>query len=196
MNSWRLIRDGQTWRLYAGNRDYGFRCAFDVDMGIALQPTVSGVKGGEIEVVMMEITADRSFEPELVETDIIGRLAEYGDRKSGLTGIYTLYDYDHDDSYSSLGGQYRLAMLPAGEDGDYDIVYMSGARILGNIWKEGMRKGLLKASPFANVFDVEWVDAEGSVMLHDVQADFDPITQLVTIRFPYQNATLRFRKEP
>lgn len=195
-NSWRLIRDGHTWRLYAGNRDYGFRCSFDVAMGASLEPAIASAKGGEIEIDMMEMSADRCFEEESVEDDIFGRLAACGERKTGLPGIYSLYDYDHDDSYASMGGQYRIAMLPAEEEGDYDIVYMSGARVLGDIWKEGMRKGLLKASPFSNVFDVEWVDAEGSVMRHDVQADFDPLTQLVTIRFPYQNATLRFRKEP
>lgn len=58
-----------------------------------------------------------------------------------------------------------------------------------------MCKGHLRPTPFANLFDVEWVDAEGDVMAHDVQAEFDPLSQTLTVQFPYQGSSLRFRKE-
>ncbi|MCM1489514.1 MAG: LysE family translocator [Muribaculum sp.] len=193
-NSWKLVKDGDTWSLYAGNREYHKVLGFQCKAYGRLYPQI--VSDGYVESQIMGVDIDESVgRVTVVENprDILQILAS---KKNELPGLYSLFDFDQDDSYARIGGQYRLAVLPTENEGDYDLIYISGARTLPGCWSEGMRKGLLKSTPFGNIFDVEWTDAEGSVMRHDVQADFDPLTQIITVRFPYQNTILRFRKEP
>lgn len=195
-NSWKFVRDGAAWRLYAGNRDYRHIATFDVEMSSAGYPKIAPVVGGKLNTEIMGVeTMETGYHGIRIENpeEILASLSLNGNEPPG---VYSLFDYEQDDSYAKLGGQYRVALLPMGVEGDLGIVYISGARTLSNVWTKGMLKGILKASPFANVYDVEWTDAEGSVMRHDVQADFEPLTQILTIRFPYQNSMLRFRKEP
>ena len=104
-----------------------------------------------------------------------------------------MLDYEQDDSYARLGGAYRIAVLPL-QDG-YDVFYMDGARENAAGWSPGMRKARLKATAFPTVYDVEWRDAEGSWMLHDIQAEHDALAKTLTVKFPYQGASIRFRKE-
>ena len=104
-----------------------------------------------------------------------------------------MLDYDQDDSYVLIGGAYRIAVLPC-EEG-YDIFYMGGARENAGMWSPGMKKGLMKATPFHTVYDVEWRDAEGDWMRYDVQAEHDALAKTLTVKFPYQGAYIRFRKE-
>lgn len=193
-NSWRLVRDGATWRLYAGNRDYRHLLSFDVGMGMSAAPVIAPLTDGDVDVLLMGMERESGTSLGDPVAGYRALLDALDAKPVELPGIYSLFDFDQDDSYASLGGKYRLALIPSGDDGDFDIIYVDGARILGHVWKEGMRKGRLRATPFANVYDAEWVDAEGSVMRHDVQADFDALSQMLTFRFPYQNTTLRFRK--
>jgi len=193
-NSWRIVREGARWNIFAGNREYQHRVSFDLNVGPTGTFQVESVPGGSIDYTMMGIDSSGADYPEYIASDIDDILQKNKGGKVELAGYYSLFDYEQDDSYAKIGGQYRLAFIPADSDGNYDIVYMSGARTMSDMWKPGMRKGRLKASAFGGVYDVEWVDAEGAVMLHDVQADFDSMTQIITVRFPYQNTILRFRK--
>lgn len=197
-NAWRLIREGDTWRIYGGNREYSHLMTFDRKMGKAENPQFTSVAGRGMEVTMLGMESRDGLGGDIVGGgDVRSRLLAEATRKNELPGLYMLFDSEEDNSYASIGGQYSISILPAlSQEGKFDMIYMSGARIYGDVWKEGMRKGSLNQSPFANIYDVEWVDAGGDLMRHDVKADFDPLSQMLTIRFPYQNAILRFRKIP
>ncbi len=191
-NSWRLLRNGSNWNLYAGNREFRHRLSFRSEMGPVFLPQIRA--NGEADIEIMNFVADKDFEGIKICTNVMEALEagiKPGDR---ISGIYSLLDYEQDDSYAKLGGQYRVALLPCGEK-DFEIVYMQGAKVYSDVWREGMRKGKLSASPFANIYDVEWIDAEGVAMPHDIKADYDLLTHILTIRFPYQNSILRFKKE-
>lgn len=195
-NSWKFLRDGDTWRLYAGNRDYKHIVTFDVEMSVSGCPKITPAAEGKLNSEIMGIEIEETGHRGVIIGNPEEILASLSMNVNSLHGVYSLFDYEQDDSYAKLGGQYRVVLLPMGDEGDLAMVYVSGARTLSGRWTKGMVKGLLKSTPFANVYDVEWTDAEGSVMRHDVQADFEPLTRILTIRFPYQNSLLRFRKEP
>lgn len=195
-NAWRMVRDESSWQLFAGNREYHPVFAFSMDMGRSMPPVVQPVLGGSVESEIMEMRMSGGADTSLIWEDVDDALAIFAGHDSDISGLYSLFDYDHDTKFARIGGQYRVAVLPSDHAGDYDIVYIDGATVYSDMWRKGMRKGLLKASPFGNVFDVDWVDSEGNTMGHDIQADFDSLSRIITIRFPYQNSALRFRKEP
>ena len=129
------------------------------------------------------------------EADILYALAQEGIGALDMPGIYSVLDYEHDDSYARLGGAYRVAVVPCGGEDGYDVYYLEGARENASRWSSGMRKAKLRPSAFSSVFEVEWRDAEGDWMLHDVQAEYDALAKTITVKFPYQSASIRFRKE-
>lgn len=195
-NAWRLVRDESAWQLFAGNREYLSVFSFCMEMGRALRPEVRADSGGVIEAEIMEMSMSDEVDLTPVWYDVDEALGTFAAQDSKIPGLYSLFDYDHDTQYARLGGQYRIAVLPSDAADEFDVVYVDGATVYSDMWRKGMRKGLLKASPFGNVYDVEWIDSEGNAMVHDIQADFDPLLQIVTVRFPYQNTILRFRKVP
>lgn len=196
-NAWKIACSDAQWSVFAGNREYrhvfSFPCrAVDVpDL-----PVVAASSGGAIEVSGLsgDFSSSRGATP--MRPDLADFIEGAQWRKPGLAGIYSLFDFEHDDSFATIGGDYRLAAMPDYSGGDsFDLVYLSGARQLSGCWLPGMVKARLLATPFHNVYDVHWADVRGEVMAHDIHADFDPLTQILTVRFPYQNAALRFRKE-
>lgn len=195
-NAWRLVRNESVWQLYAGNREYHPVFSFNMDMGRSLTPVVTPVAGGSLDSGIMEMNLSGEVDTSLIWEDVDDALSIFAGHKGDISGLYSLFDYDHDTNFARIGGQYSVAVLPSDNAGDYDIVYIDGASVYSDMWRKGMRKGMLKASPFGNVYDVEWIDSEGNAMSHDIQADFDSLSQIITIRFPYQNSALRFRKVP
>lgn len=196
-NSWRIYRDGSNWNIYVGNREYRHRLSFIYDMGKVDQFEVNALPEGSVDYTMMEIEHVGHDSMQFANAKAVEEvIAANAENKKGVEGVYLLYDYEHDDTYAKIGGQYRIALIPGGDEKVYDIVYMSGARTMSDLWKPGMIKGKLRSSSFSGVYDVEWVDAEGSVMSNDLQGDYDSLTQILSIRFPYQNTLLRFRKLP
>lgn len=192
-NAWRLRRNGSLWNLYAGNRDYRHRLSFNKEMGMPGSPLLEG--SGDIDVEIMSEESDSGFESIMVVEDINEIITSFKGKPAEISGIYSLFDYEHDDSYAKLGGEYRMVVIPQ-EDGCHDIVYLDGAKVYSDVWKPGMRKGRLRRSPFVNIYEVAWYDAKGVEMPSDIKADYDPLTQILTIRFPFQNSILRFKKEP
>lgn len=191
-NAWRLMRDGKNWNLYAGNREFRHRLRFVKDMGLTCVPRLNTKEGVNPEI--MTFRSDGDFEAIMICDDLNEILQLASGKSSGIDGVYSLFDYEHDDSYAKLGGQYRVAIL-SGEGNEHEVLYLSGARVYSDVWRPGMRKAILKASPFGNIYDVEWIDGEGAVMNSDIKADYEPLAKILTIRFPYQNAILRFKKE-
>lgn len=192
-NSWRITRIGNNWNLFAGNRAYRHVMAFNASVAADVEPQVIASSPGEIRVTEYAVEKHSSEIPASYGADIFLILQELDD--NGISGIYTLLDYEFDDTYAKIGGNYRIAVVPTDKSGDHELVYLDGADVNLAYWTQGMRKGVLKATPFANLFDLEWYDAEGSLMARDLSAEFDPLVGIITLKFPYQNSTIRFRRE-
>lgn len=194
-NSWRIARSGDRWNIFAGNRDYRhvmeFRCSC-LPVGVPL--FVSSVPGG----VMAEVVDVKSSPMDdlvVPEEAVFSALAE---RREGVVdpcGVYSMLDYEHDDGYARIGGAYRIAVIPAGDGDCYLLCCLGGARENAVSWPSGRLKGRMRATAFQSVYDMEWCDAEGEWMRHDVQAEFDPLAHTLTVKFPYQSSSIRFRKE-
>lgn len=194
-NAWKFVQADDIWIVFVGNREYRnvmtltAPSLFDADVNIIGKaddkPVVSAFKIENLSHALLSHVSD----------DVVESLLEGKYRQAGISGVYSLFDFEHDDSYARLGGAYRIGIVPSVADGMFDIVYLGGAKVFPDFWKYGMIKGQLRAAPFANVYDVTWIDAEGQEMANDLQADFDPLAHTLTIRFPYQNSSMRFRKE-
>lgn len=193
-NSWCVARKGNVWRVLAGNREYRDLLVFISDMEVPLKPSVSAAPGGEISVSLLQIDVEPDAFGSVPCVNVSMLLDSIDNSGDGIAGIYSLFDHTYDDSYAVPGGDYRMALMPL-DEGGFSMIYLSGARTLADCWRPGMSKALLKPTPFRNVFDVEWVDAEGDVMRHDVQAEFFPLSSTITFSFPLQGSSLRFRKE-
>ncbi len=194
-NAWRIVKVGDQWNIFAGNREYNHILSFESSSSPLGAPIVSASASGEISVAEMKVDIPVAYMSDSSEADIFLLLEDSKGKRTGLQGIYSLLDYDIDESYARPGGTYRLAIVPEEMSGEFAVVYLGGAKANSSLWNPGMKKGRLKPTPFPNIFDVEWCDAEGDVMLHDIQAEFDPLASTLTIKFPYQNSTLRLRKE-
>ena len=194
-NAWRIIRNGNQWNVFAGNRIYNHILGFQSPQCNFGSLEIIPIRQGGISVTerisfrMPDQLSDSS------EPDIFMMLNQLSAKRTELPGIYSLFDFEFDESYARSGGAYRLAIVPVGNSGAFDIYYLEGAKINSSLWSPGMKKGKLVPTPFANVFNVEWRDAEGELMSHDIQAEYDPLAFSLVIKFPYQNSSMRFRKE-
>lgn len=194
-NSWRLVRSVTGWSVFAGNREYSHLIDVPVAMGPLMDVQVNESPGGKIDLSAFEIDIPAGSEPRMASPGAMSQLNEGAFGHAELSGLYSLFDYEVDDTYSKIGGQYRLGVVRESGEEDYQMIYLGGARENSGMWIPGMVKGKLVKTPFMNVFDVEWTDAEGGLMLHDVSGEFDPLVGMLTVRFPYQGSVLRFRKE-
>ncbi len=194
-NAWRIVRVGEQWNLFGGNREYNHILSFGSSAIPLGTPKVIASSSGGISVTEMNVDIPVASMSDSSEADVFLALEQCNGKRTEVSGIYSLLDYDIDESYARPGGAYRLAIVPEEESGEYSMFYLGGAKANPAMWNAGMKKGRLKPTPFANIFDVEWRDAEGGVMLHDVQAEFDPLATTLTLKFPYQNSTLRLKKE-
>lgn len=193
-NAWQVSRKGDVWRVAAGNREYHDVLVFHSPTGATSVPTINPAPGGEISVSLLQMDAEPdSFDADSLE-DVGALLESLPGEGNGIAGVYSLFDNSYDDTYAVPGGDYRVALKPY-SDGSFTMIYLSGARTFAESWRLGMRKALLRPMPFPNVFDVEWVDAEGDIMRHDVEAEYFPLSQTLTVSFPLQGASLRFRRE-
>lgn len=194
-NSWRIRQIGKLWNIFAGNREYNHILAFECSLEMSGRPEIVAQQPGGVSV--SEFCFDESHNDAfaLSEEDVFSVLKEYSGKRNELPGIYSLLDYEFDDTYARSGGSYRLAIVPDGESGCFDIYYLEGAKINNVLWSPGMKKGKLLPANFPNIFNVEWRDAEGEIMRHDIQAEFDPLALSLAIKFPYQNSAMRYRKE-
>ena len=194
-NSWRVVRDGMRWNVFAGNREYRHVMDFCTSLvPDGLPNLISDVSGG-IDASLNSFVYVPFDDDVFSESEVLSALDRSVAGGTSPAGLYSMLDYEQDDSYARLGGAYRLAVIPAESGECYDVFYLGGARENSGMWRPGMRKGRLSPTPFANVYDVEWIDAEGEWMRHDVQCEFDALAKTLTVKFPYQGASVRFRKE-
>lgn len=194
-NAWRIYKMGNQWNIFVGNREYNHILGFESSLRPSGDPEINSDIPDGIFVTEFNMDINSYEDTYMSEEEILKALEEVSVKRNSLPGIYTLLDYEYDDSYARPGGSYRLAILPVGDSVGFEIFYLDGAKVNPLLWSPGMKKGKLKPTPFDNVFDVEWRDAEGSLMCHDIQAEFDPLALSLTIKFPFQSCNMRYRKE-
>ncbi|MDE6697354.1 MAG: LysE family translocator [Muribaculaceae bacterium] len=195
-NAWRVTRVGDLWSVFAGNREYRHMLTFNSPIAKSPEIEIMPIGRGDISVSEFDVSQSSPEKDILTEEAMLSKLNSSGNAGLKLSGIYFLYDYEQDDSFAVIGGSYRLAVEPAEEAGFFDLYYMDGAKANSSLWRFGMKKGRMCPTPFANIFDVEWRDSEGAWMLNDVQAEYDPLLHTLTVKFPYQNTSMRFKKVP
>lgn len=195
-NAWRVVRAGDRWNIFAGNREYHHVVGFESDLIPVSGPILASKSAGGITATVGSVMSEPIEFAAVSESEIMHTVKENRDAAASVSGVYSMLDYEQDDSFARIGGVYRLAVVPDdGAEGRYIVYYLGGARENASLWSSGKIKGLLKSTPFANVYDVEWRDAEGDWMRHDIQAETDNLAHTLTVKFPYQGASLRFRKE-
>ena len=195
-NAWRVTRVGDLWSVFGGNREYRHMLTFNSPIAKSPEIEILPIGKGDISLSEYEVSHYSSEKDMLPIDEILLKLSSSGDDGLKLPGMYSLYDYEQDDSYAVLGGNYRLAVVPAEEAGFFDLYYLDGAKANSSLWRPGMKKGRISLTPFTNIYDVEWCDSEGSWMLNDIQAEYDPLLHTMTVKFPYQNTSMRFKKVP
>ena len=194
-NSWRVVREGERWNVFAGNREYRHVLEFSSRHVPVGAPLLTSASPGGMESFVGDVKSAPVEAERLSEADVLFALEQAGARPHALSGIYAMLDFELDDAYARIGGSYRVAVVASEDDGAADVYYLDGARENAGFWHGGMKKGRLLPTPFVNVYDVEWRDARGEWMLHDVQAEFDATARTLTVKFPYQSSSMRLRKE-
>ncbi|MDE6010928.1 MAG: LysE family translocator [Muribaculaceae bacterium] len=108
-------------------------------------------------------------------------------------GLWEILDWSMETKYARQGGDYLLATVRA-PGGWYDIIYVAGAETMPSLWKEGMLKGRLYPTGTPNVYNLEWIDAEGRLMDRKLRAQLLPLQNTLTLLFPYLETTIRLYK--
>lgn len=103
---------------------------------------------------------------------------------------WRVFDWSLNTGMAMKGGDYRLATVRR-PDGCYEIVYLSGASILGDRWEEGMLKGVLHPTGISGTFRLSWRDAEGADMGDELSAQFIPSGSILILYFPFLESTIR-----
>lgn len=106
-----------------------------------------------------------------------------------MEGYWQILDRSLDEDLLRQGGDYRLAIVKNGRD--YDIIYLSGAKVNSDTWEPGMLKGKLSPSGIAGVWNAVWYDAMHQPLHNEIKAQRDETSGVLTIQFPYQDSRLR-----
>lgn len=115
-------------------------------------------------------------------------IAAAGDRRP--CGIWIYLDRDNDPDFARPGGEYRLAVIPSDVEGEYLVVYLSGATVNPGKWSPGMIKGIMTATPYEGRYRLRWWDVELKPVGSEGQAVIE--SGILTFRFPLLRSSLRF----
>lgn len=114
-------------------------------------------------------------------------LNNYFNSSNKLDAIEGFWHFAEDNSYMKktlLGGDYELAIVANGSN--YDIIYLSGAKIYPGKWKEGTVKGVLQHCN-NRYYDGYWYDAEGEKVNH---VQFNLFIQKLYVNFQSEDLQL------
>lgn len=180
-------------RFYGGNRTQ--HLLSETMRFIPVMAGISVAPGGCVEIdhitgslspVAVTATAE---ERQWSDTALLReRLLNPVDRNEGL---WEVYDRQLEESMLRSGGDYRLAMLRDGKD--YELIYVDGADKNPEIWRPGMVKARLVATPFDDVYDVVWLDAGMNPVPGDIKAQFIP-PSLLSVSFASRSSALRLKR--
>ncbi|MDE6279708.1 MAG: hypothetical protein K2M05_07015 [Paramuribaculum sp.] len=148
-----------------------------------------------VSLLVAEILPDESKEiARLYESEDELRAVALSYPVSGVAGLWQYFDRDTDDRYLRTGGNYTLAVIPTLSANEYDIVYVSGAKVNSLKWLPGMLKGKLLGNGFINSWTLEAVDASFHDMEGENHASMTQDGAILTLTFPELKSTLRFRR--
>lgn len=118
--------------------------------------------------------------------------------RDSIEGLWEFMDRDIPAGKITLGGNYVLATVRDTKHPDtYYIYYISGAEKYADLWQPMQQKGTLKATVFADHFDLSWTDALRTTTYTDeAYATIDAGHALMSIFIPLINTQLRFRRVP
>ncbi len=196
------IKNGK-FKFRGGNRQYNE--IFEFDLGSAKVKDISfGVEeGGEIEVSDIIIaTSDKYSHTDRVEGGVLEKIRKIARGSTDdLIGVWGLWSYSMDDSYVKPGGEYMIGILPeeiedesaeASGKSSYRIIYLGGAKVGKDCWKEGMVRGRLTPSLFEGIYNVEWLDSKGDKIKKEIKATISDSE--LKIQIPEYSSNVTFRK--
>lgn len=150
--------------------------------------------GGAVEITDIALSTQPQIHLKMTEFDTPEKILERLENSDDpLEGIYVMFDRDLDESLLKPGGDYQIAVMA--DEAGYEMIYLNGATINSHLWKTGMHKGFLKKTPFNDVFDAQWIDAEGRPLANGMKAQTGD-GNTITLQFPYHSSSLRLRKIP
>lgn len=196
-NSWQLSVAGDVMTLSVGNRHYNEALRLPLTPGPQSAdgqcPLILANRGRKpllVTDVFMTRRADRTPQP----VDPAGYARALSHPSDPREGLWKVLDTEYDDSRLRPGGDYAV-VLCADSEGGYDIALHSGAAVNPSMWRPGTAKGYLAGTPFDDIFDVMWIDAEGFPLTRGVKAQFES-DHLLTLQFPHHGCTLRLQRVP
>lgn len=107
-----------------------------------------------------------------------------------LEGYWKYLDRKMDDKKMRLGGKYTIAIVRNKEM--YQILYISGAAKMPDIWKPYTIKGTLKTTPFIDNYDLQWFDAQKEEIPDEGYATLSE--GILSINLPINGTIVRFYK--
>lgn len=125
----------------------------------------------------------------------IDSLAEYLSHSADpYEGIWIYYDHTTKPERTIVGGRYVLATVADGT-GAYDIIYIDGANYDSDAWPPLRIKGQLTPATFPGIYDLEWIQPSGEALPTEYGSGATFADDLLTLQFPYWQATVRFRRQ-
>lgn len=106
-------------------------------------------------------------------------------------GFYEFLQASATNSYTRLGGNYRLAMVSSGPH--FLLIYVEGAQRFGDQWQTGMVKAVLEPTGLSNLFNVTWYDAEHRPIREGVKAIIGD-NGVLTIHFSREGVILEWNR--
>ena len=192
-NIWRLSAEGDILTLSAGNRSMSRLAAIPLPSNSCHGFGFAAFPASKIRVTDIALTSGNPLETlQQAAHHDINTLDKYFSKSDDMIeGYWAIFDMNLEDKLLRQGGEYRLAIVKNGNA--YDIIYLDGAKVNAGKWKPGMKKGVLIPTPFPDVYDLEWIDAEGHSMSKGIKAQSGEGNTLL-IQFPYQSSSLRLRR--
>lgn len=125
------------------------------------------------------------------------QIAEITDRSELDTpvGIWYQLDRDTDTDYARPGGSYTLAIVPSPDENDaeYLIIYIDGATVNSQSWREGMIKGSLTPTAYENSYHLNWITSHLESTGHECHATINH-EGILTLSFPLLKSQIRFTR--
>lgn len=186
----KMILRSDVLNIKVGKREFSFRQCDEIgydSIGFRMQ-------GGE-GLLLRSMSIETGMDPDRLMTKWTDTadLKHYLDRSSDwLEGIWEIYGSTLENNLLRMGGEYKLACVK--NSGGYDLIYLSGAKVWPELWRTGMRKGVLHSTSFNGLFSLEWLDAEMLPMRHGLKAQVEEYGSVIRLYFPMQNSTVTLRK--
>lgn len=173
-------------------------------------------KGKSVEIERAQLSlfssAEQMLSTGLTAESVAALAAESSD---AVCGIWSLLDFDLDDSYMRIGGDYTIAVVPLRTLADEErmpdicrdmpddalaIVYLSGASADAWRWTPGMIKGFLFPSQIGGAWRVRWHDSEGLPLdepetVSMATATLEDGATILRLSFPERYSTVRFLRK-